>query len=106
MRNPLRIHNSIQPLILSQALVVPPRCQHITATSVSLQKPVIPQVGQVIHRLVEIDILIIVTVQKIPQVERGAHRQESSKDIGMLERYIHRMESSKAATQADQVRVL
>src|ERR1700733_2208171 len=93
-------------LVLPQALVVPAGGQYIGVLPVAIQKPRVAHIRHVVRRRVEVDILIVVAVQKVGNIEGAGHREEAGEDVRMAQRDVHRVIPAKAAANADEVAVL
>src|SRR6266567_8274713 len=63
VRNVFETHDAIEVLILSEALVVPPRCEDVGVAPIVIEEPPIAKVGQEVRRQIVIDVLVVVTAQ-------------------------------------------
>src|SRR5215469_12724011 len=73
VRDPLVIHETVHVLVLAEALVVPARREYPRIAAVVIEEPAIAQMRQEVGGLVEIDILVVVAVEKVGGIECAGH---------------------------------
>ena len=105
VRNPLRTHDPVKILVLSQALVVPAGAQHVGVPPVTLEEPGVGQVGQVVSGQIEVAILVVVALQKLLEIEGPGHGQKPGKQVRTAQCDVDRMVAAEAAPQRHQVRI-
>src|SRR6202000_2426822 len=54
---------------------------------------------------IEVNILVVIPLEEIPQIECAGHRKHAGKNIRMAQRYVERVVAAKAAAKRDQMRV-
>src|SRR5579863_1308974 len=105
VRNSLVAHDAIQILVLPQALVVPSRGKNVGIPPVAFEVPGIGEIGQVVGRLVEVAVLVVVAAEKTREIERSRHGEEAGKKVGPTEGDVGRVIASKAAAERNQMRI-
>src|SRR5229473_4394079 len=99
----LTIQHVPQLHVVVQADVPFASCQHDLHLPVAAEKPVIIHVRQIIGRTIEITIIVVISIQKLVDIERPAHAHTSRYYIRMLERKIDRMISPETAPRHRQL---
>src|ERR1035441_7708749 len=95
--NSLRIQHCRHLHIRVQAHVPIRRSQHNLHLPVPAQKPVIAHVRQIVGRVVEVDIIVVIAVEETPNIERSAHGYASRNQVGMPQGKIQRLIAAKTA---------
>ena len=103
--NAFVVQDTVEFLILAQALVVPACRENVRVPAIALKEPRIGQIGQVLRRSVEVDVAIVVSAQKVGHVECSRHGEHSGEDVRMAEGDIGGVESAEAASEGDQMAV-
>jgi len=106
MRNRFAVQARRELHVLIQTNIPIRRTEHKFHLPVSAQKPVVGQIGDEIRRIVEVAVVIVVTIQKLMDVECAAHADTVSYDVRMLQREINAMVPAEAAARHTQLRCL
>src|SRR5271157_3711937 len=83
MRNPLAFENRRHLHVRVQAHIPVRRSQHNLHLPVPAQEPLIAHVRQIVRRIVEVAIVVVVAVEKALDVERPAHGHTRGNHIRM-----------------------
>src|SRR3954453_7693015 len=97
MRYALGPQKVSHPEILAQADIMVAHGEHQPHGCIPFQKPWITGVRDVIDRIVEIKITVVITVHKWLHVEGAAHRNAGGSHIWMLQGKVQRVVASQAA---------
>src|SRR5208337_174362 len=99
MRNPFATQNCRHLYVCVQAHIPVRRSQHDFHLPVAAQKPVIAHIRQVVRRIIEVDIVVVIAVEKALDVKRAAHGYARRNQIGMPHGKIQRMIAAKTASR-------
>src|ERR1017187_7421105 len=97
VRDAFGVHDPSHFYVCVQTHIPICRTQHNLHLPDAAQEPVIAHIGQVIRGIVEIDIVVIVAVEKTLDVERATHGHARGNDIGVTHGKIQRVISAEAA---------
>src|SRR5216683_3551839 len=104
MRNALALQNPGHLHIRVQANVPVRRSQHNLHPPAPAQEPLIAQVRQVVPRIVEVAIVVVVAIEEAPDVERSAHGHARRNHIRMPHGKIQRVIAAKTASRQHHLR--
>src|ERR1700724_546843 len=62
-----------------------------------VEVPRIAQLRQVVHRVVEVDVVVVIALQELADVEGAAHADQVRHLVGMAQRHVHRVIAAEAA---------
>src|SRR6266446_5585042 len=97
MRNSLTLQNPCHLHVRIQAYIPIGRSQHNLHLPVPVQEPLIARVWQVIRRIIEIDIVIVIAVEEALDVKGSAHGYARRNHIRMPQGKIQRMITAETA---------
>src|SRR5262249_20600163 len=60
-------------------------------------------VWDVVHRVVEVDIIVVIVVRKTPDIVYAAHSQDAAHLVGMTQPEVHGMVAANTRANRDQV---
>ena len=103
--NALFAEDTVELLVVAEALIVPAGGEDVCIALVAVEVPCVAEVGQVVRGQVEIDIFVVVAVEKACHVEGAGHRKQSGEHVGVAEGDVGGVESAEAAAQGDHVRI-
>src|ERR1700676_1874046 len=97
MRNPFALQNPRHLHIRVQAHIPIGRSQHNLHLPIPAQEPFIARVRQVIRRIIEVDIVIVIAVEEALDIEGSAHGHARRNHIRMPQGKIQRMITAETA---------
>lgn len=75
VRNSLGTHDSVQVLVLSEALVIPAGSEDVRVATVVVKEPGISEIGQIVRWEVEVTILVVIAAEEVGEIEGSGHGQ-------------------------------
>src|SRR5579863_9441511 len=102
MRNILALHDSVHAPIFTEADIPFARREKIAvALAIVVEIPAVMGVGQIIDRVVEVAVVVVISIEKLLDIERAAHTDALVKYVGMAQREIECVISAEAAACGD-----
>ena len=106
VRDSLLSQDCSEALIIVPALVVDRSREHQRAAPIAIQIPGIVHARHVVQRVLKVAVVVVVTAQKIADIEGPAHRKTAGENVRMAQRDVYSMETAKTASKRHQVLVL
>ncbi len=92
--------------VLVPALIVNTGGEDVGITAVTIEIPRIADVWEIVHRNVEVAVVVVVAAEKVGGVEGSAHGEHAGEDIWVTERHVHCVVPAEAGADGADSRVL